>query len=388
MTNYTHEQVASLINAQRKNIFGTDENIVAPDLSDIADVNKSFTDETRIKLINNMLVNGLRIMIEDKKIKLPFPEFFKSQDDWNAFIAQYDIVIPELIDSTHINKVSGVDFSAMEHTFIAPEVKAQYWDEPERSFMVTYCIDNVRVDLEKLFNNPEEITAWISAQHSAAEKAVITGMSIFFRDTIASLAGKLMKAGKVRKFLNEYNELHEDETGFTPLYKSNCWSDMNFVGYVLEQINLIKESFMTTGTENNIAGYEQLTLEGEFYLMLITDFEQKIKAYYNPMVRNDGRTIETLPEHKTTYFWMVNKPDFDTRSKMAVVIDSETVEMDNVLGLAFDFRAVAIHNERVISTQAPTASGNFTKYFNTVLLKGIINTTQNACLLLLGDDPE
>ena len=390
MAEYKFSDVSALMNEQAKQLLGV-EDLVAEDLSNLVDVNKSLTEDTRIKMWRGMCVTGVKIIIEDKMESLPFPELFKTNDEWKAFMEKINVCVPECVEATNLNKTSGTDFSAEEHTFYAPEIEVQFWDMPEASFKVRYSIDNTKVDLEKVFNSPEELTAYYSAQQHAAEKCINRRLSAISRDAIADLALKSLAAGKYIKLLNKYNTEELDPTAddYTPLYRHNCWKDMNFVGFALYELGLIPEKFKTVSTNNNIAGMEQLTLDGDFRLILLTDFEQKIKAFYNPMVKNDGRDIATLPEHKTTYFWQAQGDgSMKDRAEMAMIDNGDTVSADYVLGLAFDKRAVAIHNENRKSTSSYTASGDFTNFFTTVICKGVLDLTENSTVILLGDDPE
>lgn len=384
--NYVWADIAELMNTQVKAQIGED-NLVAADLSNIADFGKKISNidgDVLLPMFNGLMVTVIKNVVKDLNLSVKFPYMYRTADEFGGILASTRILEPEAVSPTNHNLVNGREY--VDGVYKAPQVKCTIWDGPEASFQFEYSID--LKDWMKCFSDAATFQAFITARHNAVQRAIVLRKNMIARDSLCAMMGETV-----------YDEFSTGEYAASSgvrainlgyLYNQTLaaadqkddtfdWRrDEAFQRFVRSELSRMPERLKDASVFYNMDGVlTQSNEQSPLRTILLNDFVHDNRAYF---LTDAYRDVIDLPEHDTVDFWQGqgSTPTFETRSKINVVTqDSHSVELTNVIGTMFSEKAINIHNENENVRSKYIASGDFYNYWNTVDGKVVLQPDEN-----------
>lgn len=390
LVNYEYADIAETLNEQVQGRISADD-LVAPDLSNIADFGKSINNiGANVQVMRGLLCKIARTIVESKELALKFPYLYKESDEFGLMVEEIRVGLPEAITPQNHNLVAGRIYVDTQYKPL--NAKAHYWDAPDAGFEFDYSISNA--DIKKAFKDASSFMAFVGAQHTAVRNAIKLRKDMVARDCLSAMIAEVVsrQGENAIDLLAMYNTqvLDPSAPDYAPLKKAQAWVDGDFQRFARRVISAMPERLAEPSILYNMEGDpEYPTWTETLHTILLNDFVRDNEAYF---LTDAFRDVINLPEHDTVDFWLApgKTPTIETRSTVAVAQTQmgSVFEQSGVVGVMFDDRAVGIRNEGESARENHVASGDFLNYYITCDGKGIMKPDKNFVVFFLGDDYE
>lgn len=354
--------------------------ISALPIEKLVDVGKDVTDmENTVEKFTKALVSVIAYYeFMQVNIREEFDDLFVKSEEWGGFIERIYYGLATVIDDPMYNTVNGNSYSEIEHKFYQPEVSAKVFNEA-KACMVPISIQ--RDTLQEAFRGPNELNSYISGIHAMVSNTIKMVRKAYGRMAVA--AGIAISEKATNTSVHLLTEAKAAGIVEQDMTAEKALQNPNFLAYACKRISEIKDYITVESTAFNNGSV--LASANEVKTYLLNEFERSVRFNlradtYNPEDRSLG-------DYKTVTSWQGvassgNKFDFASLSKIMIAADADNklglgvdaVTVDNVIGVAFDSRAIGCCLSKTKITSNYTACADFWNEFTHILTNWIVDT--------------
>lgn len=377
ITQLTQKAIAQSIDKTYQEQLG---DISALPLEKLIDVGKDVVDmENTVERFTKALISVIAYYeFMQLNVREEFDDLFVKSEEWGGFVERIYYGLATVIDDPMYNCVNGTSYADIEHRFYQPEVQAKVFNEAKACMIPTTIQRDV---LQEAFRGPDQLNSYISGIYAMVSNTIKMVKKAYGRMAVAAGIAISDKATQTSvHLLTEAIAAGIVEQGTTA---EKALQDPNFLAYACKRISEIKDYITVESTAFNNGSV--LASANEVKTYLLNEFERSVRFNlradtYNPEDRSLG-------DYKTVTSWQGvassgNKFDFASLSKIMIAADAnnklglgtEAVTIDNVIGVAFDSRAIGCCLSKTKQTSSYTAACDMWNIFSHILTNWLVDT--------------
>jgi hypothetical protein len=392
-------QVATLVNSVNSEIIGSSA-ILEEDLSNVVDVGKAVFDATSYDKYVKALVDHIgKVIFVDRKYSGELMALYRDNWEYGAVMEKiYVTELPTAIENDTWKLTNGTSYDP--NVFTQPSVAAKFYNK-KTTFEVDLSIADIQV--RSAFDSATQLNAFISMLMNSvdtainirleglAERVVNTLIANTVYDDISD--GDYTKTGaKAINLLKLYNDQF-DPNGSNPLLKNDALYNAEFIRFASLVMAKTLDRIKKPSVLFNCGGLVRHTPKDMQHFILLSDFKRAADVYLQSETFHDEYTA--LPLSDSVAYWQGSGTDygFDSISKIHMDIvdpadDTKTVEVeiDGVIGVAFDHWAGGITNDKRRVTSNYNPKGEFTNMFYKQDANYFVDLNENCVVFFIGDD--
>ena len=392
-------QVATLVNNVNSEIIGASA-LLEEDLSNVVDVGKAVFDATSYDKYVNALVDHIgRVIFVDRKYAGSLASLYRDNWEYGAVMEKiYVTDMPVAIENDSWKLTNGTSYDP--NVFTQPSVAAKFYNK-KTTFEVDLSIADIQV--RSAFDSATQLNAFISMLMNSVDTAINIRLEGLSERVINTLIANTVyddipdsdwtKTGiKAVNLLKLYNDQF-DPNGNDPLLKADAIYNPEFIRFASLTIAKYVERLTKVSTLFNCGSLVRFTPKDKQHLILLSDFVASAGSYLQSETYHNEFTA--LPKAITVPYWQGSGTDysFDNISTVHIDIvdptdDTKTVEVDidGVIGVAFDHDAAGITNDKRRVTSNYNAKAEFTNMFYKQDANYFVDLNENCVVFFIGDD--
>lgn len=325
--NYVVKQIASVVNDAYTDITGqnsTQKKLTTTSLVSMGDT----LDQMNLlegwwgKLANRIVKTAFFVRFYQGKRDR---SILRDEHEYGAFIQKVYTVMPDAVDNPEY-KIPETTYNT--YTQSSPydvkttiEVDAKiYGGQGTFSIEFVRPVDQIRT----AFTNTVEMQRLIDAMYTTAMNKIKAAEESLVSMACSTGIAACIDNGLARNLLKEYNDLHEDDQGFTALTAATCLSDADFCRYCTMEIKETIDDMQELSTVYNAQAYETFCDRSD----LICEMLSKVNAFFEVYLQADSfhRDLVDLEGFELVNRWSYRnknvKPDFEDISTISVIHDA------------------------------------------------------------------
>lgn len=389
----TQKAVAQTLGAEYMEQTG---DLASLDSYKLVDVGKDVLDSGSVDVYVKALLTQLgKLVVDSKKYASEIPSIFIDSFDWGGYVERVYFSPQDLIKDEMYDLVDGNTYE--DHKFYKPNASAKIFEEA-KTIMCPISITTEQ--LTEAFSSWEQMNKFLSGIRTNVENTITIGLEAYAHMLVSCGIAVSSEATKTMVHLvTEYNALHPSATVSTG---EKALEDENFVIFAMQRISKIKKFMQRYTTAFNNGSIPTFTNPEDCKTVLLTDFASATKFIgkrntYNPSEIGFGdydevscwqafantETIEGEGDDDDTEVHTNFK--FDTNASISIGADSHNklgigtsaVELDNVIGVVYDSRAMGICPFKSKVTSNYTAIADFWNEYHHQLVNYILDANYN-----------
>lgn len=392
-----YKKIGALTNEIFAELIG-ESDLVTEDLSNIATVGERITSDTRFddnyeqytrKIVDKV---GKTIFHDDTLADSHLPIY---RDSWTygAILEKIRVEAPEATeDMTYdLSNYTGDDV----FTFAPAEASEKFF-EGRTTFKIKVSIPSKQ--LRSAFKSASAMSRFISGIENRIKLQMdIRSKSLEYR-TVANFIAEKFKGGNTASLVNLFAE-YVEETGDSTVTVKNCLRNIDFLRYANMRIGKLRTFLRKPSMLYGDGGYTNITNASEEVVMYLSDLESAINTYLLAVNRHNEYLSGNLGKYTAVPYWQAGgtNDSYENRSSINVIPDSEgdaprqgadtrrIIKLDNILGIIFDYRAMAVTNEESETTSMNVPDARFTNFWHFREAGYINDTDENAIVLYLSE---
>lgn len=366
------EQLNAIVNSIHQQVTG-ETTVTTINTSNIVDIGKEIFDNTSVDNYVKSLVDKIgKTIFVNRKYSGSGVNVLMDSWEFGSVLQKIDVETPEAKTNDSWNLTDGQTYG--QDTFYQPKVTTKFFNS-KTTFEIDVSFTEKQV--KESFNSMEELNSFISMIYNAVERSFTVKLDGLIMSTINNMTAQTINnvfstvtndqyknssSVKAVNLLYEYNQKFTKE-----LTVKQALSDTNFLKFASLTINSYVDRIQKLSTLFNIGGKERFTPKEDLNLLMLSDFSNSIKSYLYADTKNTE--FVTLPQAENVPYWQGtgDKYDFDTISKIDVIIkDNKTTKnivLTGLVGVLFDKNAVGVCNQDRRVTTYYNAKGEFYNNF-------------------------
>lgn len=361
----TIEQVATLVNNSTKDVLGENA-VTTQDLSNVVDIGKAIFDSNAVDNYVKSLVNHIgKVVFVNRPYMGNVPSVLMDRWEFGSVLEKIECELPEAKTNDTYNLVNGTDYSP--NVFYKPTVNAKFYNSK-----VTFEVDLSFTDrqVKESFSNAEQLNAFVSMLYNSIDKSMTVKVDSLIMSTICNAIGQVLHANFPTVEGGDYStsnsvqavnllKLYNDTLSpVTPLTKTNCMYNLDFLKFASKTISLYKDRLSKISSLFNVGKKARFTPTDKLHIVALSDFVANLDSYLQADTFHNELTklpngIEKIP------YWQGSGTDYSFNNVSDIHIniktgDSETAEIvaSGILCVMFDHDAIGVtNNEKRITTQ-------------------------------------
>ena len=392
-------QVATLVNSVNQEIIGASA-ILEEDLSNVVDVGKAVFDATSYDKYVAALVDHIgKVIFVDRKYSGELMSLYRDNWEYGAVMEKVFITdLPVAIENDTWKLTNGTSYDP--NVFTQPSVAAKFYNK-KTTFEVDLSIADIQV--RSAFDSATQLNAFISMLMNSVDTAInirLEGLAERVVNTLIANTvyddipdGDYKKTGaKAINLLKLYNDQF-DPNGSNPLLKADALYSAEFIRFASLVMAKTLDRIKKPSILFNCGGLVRHTTKDMQHFILLSDFKRAADVYLQSDTFHDEYTA--LPLADSVPYWQGSGTDygFDSISKVHMDIvdpsdDTKTVEVeiDGVIGVAFDHWAGGMTNDKRRVTSNYNAKAEFTNMFYKQDCNYFVDLNENCVVFFIGED--
>ena len=394
-------QVATLVNSVNNEIIGASA-LLEEDLSNVVDVGKAVFDATSYDKYVKALVDHIgKVIFVDRKYSGELMSLYRDNWEYGAVMEKiYVTALPTAVENDSWKLTNGTSYDP--NVFTQPSVAAKFYNK-KTTFEVDLSIADIQV--RSAFDSATQLNAFISMLMNSvdtainirleglAERVVNTLIANTVYDDISD--GDYTKTGvKAINLLKLYNDQF-DPNGSDPLLKNDALFNAEFLRFAALVIGKTLDRIKKPSVLFNCGDLVRHTPKNMQHLILLSDLKRAADVYLQSETFHDEYTA--LPLADSVPYWQGSGTDYGFGSISKVHTDivdpsdatkTKEVEIDGVIGVAFDHWAGGITNDKRRVTSNYNPKGEFTNMFYKQDCNYFVDLNENCVVFFIGDDAD
>ena len=392
-------QVATLVNSVNSEIIGSSA-ILEEDLSNVVDVGKAVFDATSYDKYVAALVDHIgKVIFVDRKYSGELMSLYRDNWEYGAVMEKiYVTDLPVAIENDTWKLTNGTSYDP--NVFTQPSVAAKFYNK-KTTFEVDLSIADIQV--RSAFDSATQLNAFISMLMNSVDTAINIRLEGLAERVVNTLIANTVyddipdsdytKTGtKAINLLKLYNDQF-DPNGNDPLLKDEALYNAEFIRFASLVMAKTLDRIKKPSILFNCGGLVRHTPKDMQHFILLSDFKRAADVYLQSETFHDDYTA--LPLADSVPYWQGSGTDygFDSISKVHMDIvdpsdDTKTVEVeiDGVIGVAFDHWAGGMTNDKRRVTSNYNAKAEFTNMFYKQDCNYFVDLNENCVVFFIGED--
>ena len=392
-------QVATLVNSVNSEIIGSSA-ILEEDLSNVVDVGKAVFDATSYDKYVAALVDHIgKVIFVDRKYSGELMSLYRDNWEYGAVMEKiYVTDLPVAIENDTWKLTNGTSYDP--NVFTQPSVAAKFYNK-KTTFEVDLSIADIQV--RSAFDSATQLNAFISMLMNSVDTAINIRLEGLAERVVNTLIANTVyddipdsdytKTGtKAINLLKLYNDQF-DPNGNDPLLKDEALYNAEFIRFASLVMAKTLDRIKKPSILFNCGGLVRHTPKDMQHFILLSDFKRAADVYLQSETFHDEYTA--LPLADSVPYWQGSGTDygFDSISKVHMDIvdpsdDTKTVEVeiDGVIGVAFDHWAGGMTNDKRRVTSNYNAKAEFTNMFYKQDCNYFVDLNENCVVFFIGED--
>lgn len=352
----------------------------------LADVGRAVSDAGTVEKFTNSLVSLLgKFELMNNEYKKRISSLYVDSFEWGGFIERTVLDLTKIMSDPMYNLVDGTDYSDIEHTFYGTNAVTKIFEEA-KPIMAPISIQSEA--LIEAFRSWDALNVYLSGIRTQVKNTInfalnmyehmilSCGIAISVASTGLNNARHLLTEAKAKGIVE--NDVTSDEALEIPDYLAYCMKEIYKTTKFMEEIT-------TAFNDGTIPMFAD-----EVGKVFLTDFISAVK--FDLLAKTYNPSDLSIGDYDEVAFWQgtkgngadVNKRfDYTYNSGVALTgeaatklgIGNDNVSFGNVIGVAYDKRAMGMCLRRNKVTSSYTACADFWNEFHHELLNYLIDST-------------
>lgn len=395
------KQIYTLINDIQKELTGgaqydeTPAWIIREDLSNLSQVGDKMLDPASItaagerwrdNYVRQLIDRIGRMVFVERVYNRIFPDLRRDEWEYGSIMTKSRVKRFEARQNPTWGLQAGQTVNQFE--FTPPETLTLFYNN-KSAWQIDCSFADVQ--LRESFTSPREMDRFMSMIESAVSRSLDAEMdSIMSRTLNGLMAEKLSRNNGVVDLLTTYNATVPSAaqvTAQTARYSVEWqrFAALNFLQYK-KRIAASTSWFMVSESD----GYETQTPPERLRFALHSDIAAALDVYLQSETYHNEFT--SIGSYDAVPFWQSSGGaggafDFEMTTRINAVLPSDgttVVDRNHIIGIMFDWDAVAVCNTNRRVTSAYNANGEYWTNFYKIDTMSIIDLMENAIIFVLG----
>lgn len=378
----TQQAIAQTLGTEYMTQNGYLEGIPADKL---VDVGKDITDaENTVEKYTKALITLLaKHEVDEGNFSAIYDDIMVDRIDWGGFIERTKIDWADVMDDPVMTVTNGTDYSAIEHKFYQPKVSSKIYDEG-KGIMIPISIQ--RETLTESFRSWDSVNSYLSKIRAKVRMTLSMAIDRYAAVLVAAgIAISVKATGTAIYLLDEALAAGVDgiTSSTTP---EAALSNPEYVKFVAKRISEIRNNMKVATVAYNNGNWAVGSKRNTLYLMnkYVSALKFDVKSgLFNKEEIGFGN-------YKEIPMWQAIKADgsatesfdWDTASSISFAADTHNklgigtsaVELTDVLGFLFDYKAIGMTIFKEYLTSSYTACADFWNEFLHSLTNQIVDS--------------
>lgn len=353
--------------------------IVAIPTSKLIDIGKDITetDNTVEKATKALCVLLAKREVDEGHFNPLFSDIIVDRVEWGGFIERDKIDFADIMDDPVFTIEDKKNYAEVEHTYFAPKVYSKIYDEG-KAIMIPISIQ--RETLTEAFYSWDKMNAFISKIRSKVQQTLKLAIDRYCSALVNGAIVVSAKATNTAVYLLD-EALTDKVNGITaettPL---EALANKDFILYVAKKIAEVRDNMKVPTTAYNNGSWAVSSEENTLYLL--TNYVRNLKFDVQSSLFNKNdvgfgnfKSIPSWQGHKG----IIGNPNdknysnfkFSISSRIMMPSDptnklgvgTDAIDIQNVLGVLFDKKALGLTVFKEYTTTSYTASADFWNEF-------------------------
>lgn len=348
--NYLVKQIASIVNDAFEDITGQSSSIQTVDTTALVSMGDTLDHMNLLegwwgKLANRIVKTVFFVRFYDGRRER---SILRDEHEYGAFIQKVYTMMPDVVDNPtyKIPETVGNTYAQSSPYDVKTTI-----DIDARVFggQGTFTLEFVRpVDqIRTAFTSAVEMQRMIDSMYTTAMNKVKAAEESLVDMACNTAIAAAINNGLSRNLLDEYNTLHEDETGFVALTAATCLSDADFCRYATMEIREAIDDMKQLNTVFNAHAWETFVDEENLVLEMNSKFNSYLETYLQADTFHDD--LVKLPRFELVPRWQYRtkgvKPSFEDITTVSVIHD-EFKSVTNLTGEITQSGVIAFLHDR------------------------------------------
>lgn len=354
------------------------------DSAKLADVGRAVSDAGTVEKFTNSLVSLLgKFELMNNEYKKRISSLYVDSFEWGGFIERTVLDLTKIISDPMYNLVDGTDYSDIEHTFYGSHAVTKIFEEA-KAIMSPISIQSEA--LIEAFRSWDALNVYLSGIRMQVKNTInfalnmyehmilSCGIAISVASTGLNNARHLLTEAKAKGIVE--SDVTSAEALEIPDYLAYCMKEIYKTTKFMEEIT-------TAFNDGTIPMFAD-----EVGKVLLTDFISAVK--FDLLAKTYNPSDLSIGDYDEIAFWQGTKDNtlgkrftYEYNSNIALTADAseklsignEQVSFGNVIGVAYDKRAMGMCLRRNKVTSSYTACADFWNEFHHELLNYLIDST-------------
>ena len=367
------KQIATILNTITEEITG-ETGLVQEDLTGVVDLgNTVFSSDWKDNYVKSLIDRIGRSVFVDRPYSGFAPSILRSDWEYGSILAKHRAKDFEAVENPSWKLTPGTTVDQFEYN--PPEVKQNFWNQ-RQSWQIECSFAEEQV--KSAFTSASEMNQFFSMIESTIDSSRTQKMDALamrcINRLIAGAAGTQVAAVKT-----EYQSIYGSApTGvMSPDF-------LRFLAYkVLDYKDLLK--VRSTLFNQGDVGYNRHTPPEFLHVVMCSavgralDVFLQSDTYHNDFT--DIGSYETVPYWQAVIAGDPAAIDLATRMSINITDGDTTASLTNIMGVMFDWDAVALNNTNMRVTSAYNANGEYYNNFYKVDTNCMVDLNENAVVL-------
>lgn len=365
------KQIATILNTITQEITG-DTGIVAEDLTGVVDLgNTVFSSDWKDNYVKSMIDRIGKSVFVDRPYSGFAPSILRSDWEYGSILAKHRAKDFEAVENPSWKLTAGQTVNQFEYN--PPEVKQGFWNS-RQAWQIECSFAEEQV--KEAFTSAAQMNEFFSMIESTIDSSRTQKM-----DALAMRCINRLIAGATG------TQLATVRTDYQAIYGSAPSNILNpdflrFLAYkVLDYKDLLK--VRSTLFNQGDAGYNRHTPPEFLHVVMCSAVGRALDVFLQSDTYHNDFT--DIGSYETVPYWQAVTASgaIDLATRMSInITDGETsLTKGNIMGVMFDWDAVALNNTNMRVTSSYNANGEYYNNFYKVDTNCMVDLNENAIVL-------
>lgn len=352
------KQIAELLNEIQSESTGL-QTIVQEDLSNVVDLGTEVFNANAVENYVGKLVDKVgKFIVSNRVYKGELLGVLMDSWEFGSVVEKVTFGLADAQENESWELEDGVSYD--QDIFKAPDVSVKYFNG-KVTFEVQLSITDVQ--MKSAFSTSEEMRKFVEGLYNYIETSLTSKTENLIKRTINNMiANAYINRANYAGAINLLAE-YKTATGDNTLTKAQALYKPEFIRFASYKIKSTLGKLKSLNTLLNIGRTPKFTPSDSLHLVLHSDFKALADVYLQSETFHEELT--KLPVSESVAYWQGTGTSFglaDT-TKINVKTQEGDVELDYIVGVAFDRDALGVSNfDRRVPTHR-NAKAEFTNLF-------------------------
>lgn len=365
----------AIVNEVTAQALGTNALAVIDNQSLIALGDEVLSSATNIENWTQTLMERIgRTIISERRYNRQYRRMLRDNFQWGAILQKIKVDMPEAEQDESYNINNG---DSVDHWKVNKQTVHQKLFTSQTPWQLHISVK--RIELERAFTSEVAMNSFVGAKFAEVQNKIDLALEQLSMNCVNNYIAEVSDTARKINLLKRYNDLMG-----TSLTSAKAFTDDTFLRFAVKEIKLVSDRFtrMTKGIFNDDTTTRHTPYELQC-LYISSDYERSLEtvtqyqAFRDKYVQLEG--YETIP------FWQsMEEPNAISVKKAS---DGETVTINNVLGVLFDFEALGTYKSKMWTANTPlNAAGGYINYYYHMLDMYFNDLSENFVVFTVEDE--